>query len=195
MRSHQSSTGRPGKFRGGYLKTTTMKQLLCICILSLIVFSADAQKRTFIRVFDLNGKKISKGFIHDMSDSSITVLDNKNREVIIPAGMVGTLKLRRSFGHTVLVSTVIAGATFTVVGAVAGGTLIFWYGGYAAVAEGAAVGIVAGTAAGAATGSIIAGTRGRPVFNIEGREENWKTARGRLQIYVPRPPTQMAFNY
>jgi len=171
-----------------------MKQLLCICILSLIVFSADAQKRTFIRVFDQNGKKISKGFIHDLSDSTLTVLDNNNREVIIPAGMVGTLKLRRSFGHTVLVSAVIAGATFTVVGAVAGGTLI-WYGGYAAAAEGAAAGLIAGTAAGAATGSIVAGTRGRPVFNIDGKEENWKTARGRLQIYVPRPPTQMAYNY
>jgi hypothetical protein len=159
-----------------------MKKLLASLLLFLILGQVDAQKRTYIRVYDEVGKKIFRGFIQRVSDSSLTILDGSKKTVEVPASMITSLRLKRSFGHTVLITSLIAGGTMAIMGAASADpdAWIFAYG----AAEGALMGLVAGGVSGAALGSIISGTQKRPIFKIDRNPENWKKAKLILERYI-----------
>ena len=59
-----------------------------------------------------------------------------------------------------------------------------WVFGYTA-GEGAIAGLIFGAGTGVVAGSVIAGTRNRPVFNINMNPEQWMKARILLKPYIP----------
>jgi len=62
----------------------------------------------FIRVYDLEGKKIAKGKRFTISDSTITFI-NKRKNTIIYLSEIGSIKTRRSSGHNVLLASAVVG--------------------------------------------------------------------------------------
>ncbi|HEX6192346.1 MAG TPA: hypothetical protein VFZ42_08275 [Chitinophagaceae bacterium] len=163
-----------------------MKTLLC-CILTIVyctnVFS---QKNTFIRVFSDDGNKIVRGHLQHVTDTSVFVMTAGKKMIEIPVSKIHLLKLRRSFGHTVLITTLIAGGTLAIAGA-ATADPDAWIFGYS-VAEGIAAGLATGVVTGVVAGSLIAGTRNRPVFKIYKNQENWQRVKDVLKRYAPVDP-------
>ena len=159
-----------------------MKYILSISLILLLAMTAQSQKRTFVRIFDERGKKIHSGFFAGTSDSSVIILKSNN-EFEIPISQISTIKLRRSFGHTVLITSIIAGSAMAIFG-IATADPDAWIFGYTA-GEGAIAGLLLGAGTGIVTGSIIAGTRNRPVFMINKNPEQWIKARILLKPYLP----------
>lgn len=145
-----------------------MKQILTILFVLLITAAAQAQKKTFVRIFDQVGSKIHKGFLYSTSNSSLTILQNK-KEVEIPISQIGIIKLKRSFGHTLLISSLIGGVSFALIVA-ATADPDSWLFAYSA-GEGALAGLVGGAAIGLITGGIVGGTTNRPVFIVNGKPD------------------------
>ena len=164
-----------------------MKSLLTTCIILLLATVAQSQTKTFVRIFDEQGKKTYKGYIMNTSDSSLTVSLNKET-VEIPANQIAVIKLKRSFGHTVLITSLIAGTSMAIFG-VATADPDAWIFAYTA-AEGAFAGLMLGAATGIATGSIIAGTQNRPVFIVDRKQEQWMKVRDLLRQHYPIPGNQ-----
>ena len=150
-------------------------------LLSLATY-AIAQQGPFVRVYNEAGKKTHKGYLLQTSDTSLIIsLDNENIEV--PVSQITTIKLKRSFGHTLAIATLIGAGSMAILGA-ATADPDAWIFGYT-VAEGVAAGLIAGSASGAVVGAVIAGSKHRPVFKINGNLENWNTTRKVLQTYLP----------
>ncbi|HEX5654253.1 MAG TPA: hypothetical protein VFX58_14325 [Chitinophagaceae bacterium] len=159
-----------------------MRTIITIFLLSFLTATAPAQKKaSFIRVFDESGKTIQRGFLQKTTDSSLVMTVHK-KTVEIPVTQISILKLRRSFGHTVLVTSLIAAGSLAILGA-ATADPDAWIFGYT-VAEGIASGLISGVLIGGAAGSIIAGTRNRPVIKLDRKIENWPVARDALRIYL-----------
>jgi hypothetical protein len=158
-----------------------MKNLIIICLV-LLTTAAQSQRKTFVRIFDLNGNKTHTGFLVQTSDSSITLSSNKEA-LEVPVNQIGIIKLKRSFGHTILITSLIAGGAFAIFG-VATADPDAWIFGYTA-GEGFIAGLVGGAVTGTIVGSVIGGTTNRPVFTISGKHENWEIAKKTLQVYLP----------
>lgn len=176
-----------------------MKSLF-ITVSLFIVTSVQAQTKTLVRVFDEAGNKIYKGYLIQALDSSLVLVKSKGYPLLktlenqldlsknmktyeIPITKIAIIKLRRSFGHTVLISSLVLGASFAIFGAATADPSA-WLFSYTA-GEGALAGFIFGAASGALTGSIIAGTRSRPVFKINRSQERWIKAKSILKSYLP----------
>ena len=159
-----------------------MKFILSISLILLLTMTAQSQKKTFVRIFDEGGKKTHSGFLVGTLDSSVIILKSNN-EFEIPITQISTIKLRRSFGHTVLVTSIISGTAMALFGMVTADPDA-WVFGYTA-GEGAIAGLIFGAGTGVVAGSVIAGTRNRPVFNINMNPEQWMKARILLKPYIP----------
>jgi hypothetical protein len=162
-----------------------MKSLFLLLSL-FMVFTAQSQQETFIRIFDDNGKTTHKGSLIKTSDSSLTLSKNK-KQYEIPVTKISRIKLRRSIGHTVLISSLVGGALLGIIAAAtnesqpATGTYTISF-----TTETAAIGgFVAGAATGAIAGSIIAGTRKRPEFYVNMKQEQWMKVKPILDSYLP----------
>jgi hypothetical protein len=70
-------------------------------LLFFLVQSADAQKPVFFRVYNSNGKKLNKGILFQLSDTSVT-LTRRNRFVETPVSQIDVIKSKRTTGHRVL---------------------------------------------------------------------------------------------
>lgn len=86
-----------------------MNKLIAILFLSLCHYAFAQQQQDsatiFIRVFDLEGKRISKGRIAIMSDSLLYL--KKERGIItIPTSEIGKIKTKRSAGHNIFIGAV-----------------------------------------------------------------------------------------
>ena len=163
-----------------------MKTLLCYFFALIYAVSAFSQKNTFIRIFDEEGKKTFRGHLQHVTDSSVFVMVAGKEMMEVPVSKISMIKLRRSFGHTVLITSLITGATLAIAGA-ASADPDAWIFGYT-VAEGLVAGFVTGAATGVVVGGIISGTRNRPVFKIYRSQENWQRVKNVLQRYVPIDP-------
>lgn len=161
-----------------------MRTLLFLLFITAVSTIAQGQKRTFLRIFNEEGRKTQKGFLRALSDSGLTLLTEEKKLVTVPLSEIHTIKLKRSFGHTVMITSLIAAGACGILGA-ASADPEAWIFGYSA-AEGALLGITAGAAGGIALGSIISGTINRPVFNIQKDPENWNKVRDVLTRYLPR---------
>jgi hypothetical protein len=83
--------------------------LFIILIFSLSSYSQGAPETNsiFIRVYDLDGKKIAKGKRYTISDSTITFLKRNN--VIVNLNEIGSIKTRRSAGNFLLLTSALGG--------------------------------------------------------------------------------------
>lgn len=100
----------------------------------------------------------------------------------IPVHRISTVKLRRSFGHTVIMTSLISAGSFAILGA-ASADPNAWLFAYTA-GEGALTGFLFGAAAGVLPGSILAGARQRKQFKIYQSRENWMKAKPALLSYL-----------
>lgn len=146
-----------------------------------LIVAASSQLKIFVRIFDNNGNKTHKGFLLRTSDSSLTLSSYKN-SFEIPIDKIGSIKLRRSFGHTVLITSLITAGSFAVLGA-ASANPNAWIFAYTA-GEGARAGFLFGAGTGAFWGTIISGIRKRPVFKINGSLEQWKKTQSVWNFYI-----------
>jgi hypothetical protein len=93
------------------LKSTKMKKIITLLVIIALCTTGYSQqncKSIFIRVFDHQGRKFEKGFLAGTSDSTLT-LSNGNHTIEIPMGKIDELKLKRSLGHTVLMTSLLVG--------------------------------------------------------------------------------------
>jgi hypothetical protein len=162
-----------------------MKYIITICAWLALTLAANSQKTIFLRVFDETGKKIQNGSLRSVSDSSLTI-QNGEKITEVPVSKISVIKVKRSFGHMVAISSGIGAAGFAIFGAATADPEAWIYG-YTA-GEGAAIGFVFGAIAGATVGSIIGATNKRPVLQINMNQEKWMKAKYALSYYLENIP-------
>ena len=124
----------------------------------------------FVRVYDLQGKKISKGNILSISDTLLQ-LKGKREPMKIAARSIGLIKTKHSGGNNVLIGAV-SGATFLAILGAAAYNPGSWVLGSAAA--GAAIGVFLGAPTGAAIGGITTLFKNSKSYKINGDELKWK---------------------
>lgn len=141
-------------------------------ILSMNVFAQTGSEisNVFIRVYNLEGKKIAKGKILSILGSSIQ-LTRKNELQEIPLNRIGSIKTKHSAGNNVLIGTAVGASVMAVAGASTAEPDEFL--GYTA-GEGAAGGAILGGAAGAAFGGITILFKRSRKYVINGDKEKLK---------------------
>lgn len=148
-----------------------MKKLLSFCIVLLVCCEMSAQNKLFVRVYDLEGHKVNKGYILAVNDS-ILILEKDKSPLEIRVKTIGMIKTKRSTGNNVLIGTIS--------GAIAMGGIIAassdpdnWVFDYTP-AEGAIIGAFIGAPAGAAVGLMTTVFKKPKTFIIDGDLEKWK---------------------
>ena len=140
-------------------------------ILSINVCAQDGLDYTnvFVRVYDFQGKKISKGKIFSISETTLQ-LNKKGESMKIPLSSIGSIKTKHSSGNNILVGAASGAATMALLGAATAddsGIL-----GYTA-GEGAAVGALFGGITGAAIGGITILFKNSKSYEINGDMVKW----------------------
>ena len=142
-------------------------------ILSINVCAQNGFENTnvFVRVYNLQGKKIGKGKILSISETSLQ-LNRKGESGKIPVSNIGFIKTKRSEGSNVLVGAAIGATTIGIFGAVAAEPDVIIL--PITAGEGAAIGVVLGGIAGAAIGGITILFKNSKSYEINGDKAKWK---------------------
>lgn len=142
-------------------------------ILSIGISAQEGTEKTnvFVRVYNLEGKKIGKGKILSISDTSLQLF-RKVESVKFPVSSIGSIKTKHSAGHNVLVGALAGATTMAILGA-ASADPDAWLFGYTA-GEGAALGALLGGTTGAAIGGITILFKKPKSYEINGDKEKWK---------------------
>jgi len=152
-----------------------MKNLIFVItlIFSVNVYAQNRFENTnvFVRVYDSLGKKISKGKILSISDTSLQ-LNRKGESLEILVSSIAAIKTKRSAGNNVLVGATIGATSMAILGA-ATADPDAWILGYTA-GEGAGAGALLGGTAGAAIGGITILFKNSKSYEINGDMEKWK---------------------
>ena len=141
-------------------------------ILSINVCAQNELENTnvFVRVYDLQGKKIGKGKILSISEASFQ-LYRKGESVKILVSSIGSIKTKHSAGNNVLIGAATGAATMAILGA-ASAEPDTWLG-YTA-GEGVGIGAVLGGTIGAAIGGVTIFFKNSKSYEINGDMEKWK---------------------
>jgi len=137
---------------------------LVLFILSLSVFAQEKHDVTgiFVRVYNLQGKKIDKGKIYAITDSLLHL--SRRREIVkIPVKTIGLIRTKRSAGYNVLIGTAIGAPLMTAV-VIAQDNPYLPY----------PIGTFFGTTLGAAIGAITILFKDPITFEINGSESKLK---------------------
>ena len=148
-----------------------MKRLVTFLFLVSIGYQLCAQKAIFVRVYDLNGKKISKGHVVATTDTSLQLEMESRDTVNLAINSIGTIKTKRSAGRNVLMGSLVGAGAFAIFGAATADPDVFL--GYTA-AEGAVGGFVLGIPFGAAIGGITVLFKKSGTFVRNGDIKMWK---------------------
>ena len=150
---------------------TMAKQINILTVLSVLIFSLNmtAQNETeksgmFIRVYNMDGKKINSGKFLFTNDSVLGIKrGNKLDQIQITS--IGSIKTKRSAGHNVLVGSAIGGGFVAILGAASSDpdSFLGWSAG-----EGIAAGFILGAPVGAAIGGITTFFKSPNTYIIEG---------------------------
>ena len=89
-----------------------MKLLILTSLISLGSISL-AQTSTFVRIYDLHAKKIYKGVIHMVTDTSVQLVA-KQTPIEISVRRIGFIKTKRSPGNNILLGSIIGASAWTV---------------------------------------------------------------------------------
>jgi len=155
-----------------------MKRLLTFLFVIAICHQVYAQKTIFVRVYNLNGKKINTGRVLAITDSSLQIKGESKDTFNVSINSIGTIKTKRSTGHNVLMGSLLGAGAFAIAGVATADPndeIVSWSAG-----EGVLAGIVVGAPIGAAVGGITAAFKKIKTFEINGSIEKWKA----FQIYI-----------
>ena len=142
-------------------------------ILSINVYAQNEIENTnvFVRVYDFQGKKIGKGKILSISETSLQ-LYRKGESVKVMVNGIGSIKTKHAAGNNVLVGAATGATTMAILGA-ATADPDAWIFAYTA-GEGAALGALLGGTAGAVIGGITILFKNSKSYDINGDMEKWK---------------------
>lgn len=139
---------------------------MLVIFISALTFSTkiNAQKSIFVRVYDLSGKKISKGRTFTVSDTSLQLV-GKSEPIDISVRSIGSIKTKHSAGNNVLIGS-IAAFPLAIIGAATAepNAKILGY----TAGEGAAGGALVGLPVGAAIGGVTILFKNSKRFIIDG---------------------------
>ena len=157
---------------------TIKKQIKTIVLLFVLMFGTNiyAQKETintgaFVRVYNLESKKINKGKLISASDTLLTLKRN-SKFIYIASKDIGYIKTKHSAGNNILMGSIIGGVSMAILGA-ASADPDAWILGYTAT-EGAIAGALFGGTTGAAIGGITILFKNSKTYMINGEESSWK---------------------
>ena len=150
-----------------------MKNYLVLGIAMLLNISLFAQyggeKNTmFVRVYNLEGRKIDKGRVLAATDTTLQ-LEGKNGLVDIDIRTIGLIKTKRSEGNNVLIGSLVGLTTLAILGAAQGGS-DEWFSSTDLAVGGGVVGAVIG----AGTGAITIPFKNSKSYIINGDTLKWK---------------------
>lgn len=140
-------------------------KIITLMFLISLTCSCFAQKSTFVRVYDLSGKKINRGHVLSVTDSSLQ-LKRKPAPINISVRSIGLIKTKHSAGNNVLFGSIV-GVTSMVTFAVANNQ------GYTTGQE-VGVGTLVGLPLGAAIGGLTVLLKNSKSYLIEGDATKWK---------------------
>ncbi len=151
-----------------------LKIISAFCIF-LICFGLQAQnksssKEPFIRIYNLEGQKVLKGRVVNVTNSTITVIrGNEKREMNVSE--VGFIRTKHSVGHNVLIGASAASAIAAVTFA-AEADPDAWIFGYTA-GEGILAGFILGAPVGGGIGALTALFKKSREYEINGESTKW----------------------
>lgn len=155
------------------LKKQIKTKLIMIALLVCATIYSQTEiknKSLFVRVYNLEGKKINKGKMVNLTDSILTIEKNSiSKKIAITE--IGFIKTKRSEGNNIVMGTV-AGAAFGAILGAATADPDAWILGYTS-AEGAIGGGVLGAVGGAAIGGITILFKKSETYVINGNREIW----------------------
>jgi len=153
--------------------------LLCSILLIGINGEVNAQKTEkglFVRVYDLNGKKMGKGRVKSITDSTL-VLRRSYENFEFKVAHIGFIRTKRSFGNNAAIGSVIGAVALGVVGGSlreSDGYLTFNSN------QTAVIGGILGAGLGAGFGGLSGIFKKRTEFTINGSSDNLKLFRDML---------------
>ena len=151
-----------------------MKNLFfAIALILSINISAQKEKQKinmFVRVYDLQGNKISKGNILRITDTTLQ-LNAETGPVEIEVSDIGLIKTKRSAGNNILIGSVIGASPIIILAAVSSEPNSDFFGN--SVWEGAAAGAAIGLPVGAAIGGITSLFKNSKSYKINGEKLKW----------------------
>ncbi len=125
----------------------------------------------FVRVFDLQGKKIGKGRITLLTDNNVTLqAKRENGPTLIQMSEIGYIRTHRSGGHNLLIGAAAGAGAFAMIGVATADPDEFL--GYSA-AEGALAGAVIGGTAGSVIGALTILFKKSENHTIDGNADKW----------------------
>lgn len=153
-----------------------LKTLMIVLALSLFTNvhaqNGDINNTMYVRVYNLQGKKMGKGKIFNVTDT-LLILKKNSKFLNIKPMDIGFIKTKRSGGYNVLMGSIIGGTSMAILGA-ATADPNDWILGYTS-AEGAVGGAIIGAATGASVGGITILFKNSKSFKINGENQNWKS--------------------
>jgi hypothetical protein len=146
---------------------------LLALVLSVNAFAQEKSKSKtpFLRVFNVEGKKIGKGRLVKATDSMLVLKRNK-KTIEILVSTIGLIKTKRSFGNNVLTGAAVGVGTIGLIGVSGSSSSGF-------VSFSGTEGFAAGTLVGAPIGSVVGAVTGifknSKTYEINGSQEQWTT--------------------
>ena len=162
--------------------------VLALSILTCTTFYAQKEKNKaapFVRVYDLNGTKISKGRISGITDSSL-VLNRGENPFNIEISKIGFIKTKRSAGNNILWGAGIGASTGLIAGAIEGESEGY-FGAPIPAEQNIVEAMLAMTAFGTAVGAITVLFKKSKTFSIEGKYSNLKAFQEAMGEQSPLP--------
>lgn len=98
-----------------------MKKIMILAMLIGFYTAASCQQKPekhFVRVFNVEGKKVAKGFIVNKTETILTVAHG-SKTTEVPMSDVSKIKKGRSAGHYILIGSVAVIVPFTIAIAIA----------------------------------------------------------------------------
>lgn len=139
-------------------------------ISSNILYAQETKNKAapFVRVYDRNGEKISKGRIVSVTDTSL-ITGPREKPVNIGVSKIGFIKTKRSVGNNVLWGAAIGAGTGAILGLASGGEGEYWGKGEGAGGFGLYFGVI-----GAGIGGITAIFKKSNTYPIDGESIKWR---------------------
>ncbi|MCO4823053.1 MAG: hypothetical protein KC469_13365 [Flavobacteriaceae bacterium] len=163
-------------------------KIIAVSTLFVISNTLEAQEfgkgqRKFVRVFNIDGKKINKGYVVFINDS-VLGLSGEEKITKISFNDIGRIKMKRSSGNNALMGAGIGGVMGATIGLISAdeeiktsnygffGSNVYTSG--TSPGTGAAIGGGIGLAGGALIGLGSSLFKNKPTFIIDGAQDKWR---------------------
>lgn len=148
-----------------------MKTIFIVCLLA-VSCCVHAQKRTFIRVYNAFGQKITKGIIIGVTDSALEVKKNGRHE-IVSYKRISFIRTKRSIGRNVLAGSVIGGGVLAGVAIIGNLNDEGFASGTSSPEEAGALGFAVGAPISGGIGFLVSFFKKSDTYFIDGDITKW----------------------